>query len=131
LIPLPVNVNALRALVAPTLLLKTISADPALTVKLFAPLIVGPNDTEEFVVVIVVFALSVRDVPTYVCEFVVVIDPAVVIAEPFTVKAESAVLEPILEPRLTVPEALAAIATSDLDPDPFKDPANVISPPAC
>jgi hypothetical protein len=99
--------------------------------KLFAPLIVGPKETSELVVVIVVFALSVRAAPTYVWALVEVIEPAVVIAEPFTIKVVSAVLAPILDPRFTIPVALAAIATSDLEPEAFTEPANVISPPDC
>ena len=40
-------------------------------------------------------------------------------------------LAPILDPRLTTPDALAAIAISERDPEPFTEPANVISPPDC
>ena len=64
--PLPVKTSALKAFVEPTLLLKIICPVPAFTVKLFVPLIVGPNVTSELLVVIVVFALSVNPAPTYV-----------------------------------------------------------------
>jgi hypothetical protein len=61
-------------------------------------------------------ALRVTSGPVYVCAPDVVIDPAIVISEPFATRDVGADDAPMLAPRLTTPSVVAAMVVSAYEP---------------